>query len=115
MGDDTPQISYSSPSGLLSWTFVDSSHYFLSPKSELLQITIQRYAQQQNAVPHNDSSGSLGDCRALYDYVGADQHELDFFAGDILRILERDYESGWWTGELNGRIGLFPSNYIEEL
>ena len=57
----------------------------------------------------------IGQCRALYDYVGADQHELDLFAGDIFQILERDYDSGWWTGELNGRIGLFPSNYIEEL
>jgi len=22
-------------------------------------------------------------------------------------------ESGWWTGENNGRMGLFPSNYVK--
>lgn len=57
----------------------------------------------------------LGECRVLWDYVGADQNELDLMAGDVIRILERDLETGWWTGELNGRTGLFPSNYVEEI
>lgn len=24
-------------------------------------------------------------------------------------------ENGWWQGELNGKVGMFPSNYVEEL
>lgn len=50
--------------------------------------------------------------RALYDYVGADANELDFFANDTITVLEED-ASGWWTGEIDGRKGLFPSNYVE--
>eukprot|EP01113_Clastostelium_recurvatum_P041507 TRINITY_DN6601_c0_g1_i1.p1 TRINITY_DN6601_c0_g1~~TRINITY_DN6601_c0_g1_i1.p1 ORF type:complete len:475 (-),score=137.49 TRINITY_DN6601_c0_g1_i1:56-1411(-) len=50
--------------------------------------------------------------RALYDYVGADANELDFFASDIIMVIEQD-DSGWWTGEVEGRKGLFPSNYVE--
>jgi len=49
---------------------------------------------------------------ALYDYVGTDASELDFLAGDSIVVKEED-ESGWWTGEIDGRVGLFPSNYVE--
>ena len=76
------------------------------------------YQQPQDSAYTQNQTGNggvMGECRAIYDYVGSDQHELDFFAGDIIQILEKDYESGWWTGEYNGRIGLFPSNYIEEM
>jgi len=52
--------------------------------------------------------------RALYDYVGADANELDFFANDTITVLDED-ASGWWTGEIDGRKGLFPSNYVEAL
>lgn len=57
----------------------------------------------------------VGECRALYEYVGADEHELDFFVGDVIKVIQKDEETGWWTGELNGRTGLFPSNYVEEV
>ncbi|KAM9967082.1 hypothetical protein ACTFIR_007319 [Dictyostelium discoideum] len=52
--------------------------------------------------------------KALYDYVGSDATELDFFAGDIITILDED-ESGWFRGELGDRIGLYPSNYCEPI
>eukprot|EP01111_Echinosteliopsis_oligospora_P016015 TRINITY_DN6521_c0_g1_i1.p1 TRINITY_DN6521_c0_g1~~TRINITY_DN6521_c0_g1_i1.p1 ORF type:complete len:427 (-),score=104.82 TRINITY_DN6521_c0_g1_i1:73-1353(-) len=52
--------------------------------------------------------------KAIYDYVGSDANELDFFANDIIVVLDQD-DSGWWTGEVDGRKGLFPSNYVEEL
>lgn len=57
----------------------------------------------------------LSECRVLYEYVGSDQYELDLMQGDIIKVIEKDFDCGWWTGELNGRIGLFPSNYIEEV
>ncbi|GAM28486.1 hypothetical protein SAMD00019534_116620 [Acytostelium subglobosum LB1] len=50
--------------------------------------------------------------KALYDYVGSDATELDFFTGDTITVLGED-ESGWWKGSLDGREGLFPSNYCE--
>ena len=51
--------------------------------------------------------------RALFDFVGQDQGELTFKFGDTITILQMDGE--WWEGELNGRKGLLPNNYVELL
>lgn len=32
--------------------------------------------------------------------------------GDIVEILN-EVEEGWWRGALNGRVGVFPSNFVE--
>ncbi|KAI1793272.1 ras GEF [Ganoderma leucocontextum] len=36
---------------------------------------------------------------------------LSFRAGQVIHVLNRD-SSGWWDGELEGRRGWFPSNYV---
>lgn len=57
----------------------------------------------------------IGKCTALYDYDGQGDQELTFRQGDIIVILEKD-ESGWWQGELNGKIGIFPAaEWVEEI
>ena len=52
--------------------------------------------------------------RALYSYAGQHDDELAFNAGDIISLLSKD-EEAWWKGELDGRSGVFPSNYVEEI
>ena len=52
--------------------------------------------------------------RALYTYAGQHDDELAFNAGDIISLISKD-EEAWWKGELDGRVGVFPSNYVEEL
>jgi len=52
--------------------------------------------------------------RALFDYSGETDAELSFKQGDVIKILEKD-NSGWWQGELNGRLGAFPSGWVEEV
>ena len=52
--------------------------------------------------------------RALYSYAGQHDDELAFNAGDIISLISKD-EEAWWKGELDGRVGVFPSNYVEEL
>ena len=40
---------------------------------------------------------------------------MNFKQGDIITVLQKD-PSGWWQGELNGKIGVFPSvDWVEEL
>jgi len=49
---------------------------------------------------------------ALYDYVGASEHELSFYANDTIEILEERGEE-WVYGRLNGYVGCVPRNYIQ--
>jgi len=49
--------------------------------------------------------------RALYPFQGQDNTELSFNFGDVLVIRRQDGE--WWEGELNGRVGLLPANYVQ--
>ena len=54
-------------------------------------------------------------CRALFDYPGdGDPNQLPFAAGDVITIIQKD-PAGWWEGELNGRRGWIPANYVEEI
>ncbi|NXH70284.1 FCSD1 protein, partial [Hydrobates tethys] len=56
--------------------------------------------------------------RALYDYEGQSPEELSFPEGAIIRVLPRapsEVDDGFWTGDFDGRIGVFPSLVVEEL
>lgn len=49
----------------------------------------------------------------MHDYAPEHQNVtcLHFLAGQVIRVLNRD-NSGWWDGEVDGRRGWFPSNYV---
>jgi son of sevenless len=49
---------------------------------------------------------------AMHDFSPQQQSTcLSFRAGQVIHVLNRD-ASGWWDGELEGRRGWFPSNYV---
>ncbi|KAH0586264.1 Cell division control protein 25 [Termitomyces sp. J132] len=50
---------------------------------------------------------------AMHDYTPQHQNAtcLSFRSGQKIRVLNQD-PSGWWDGELDGRRGWFPSNYV---
>uniref|UniRef100_A0A668UWZ5 Osteoclast-stimulating factor 1 n=1 Tax=Oreochromis aureus TaxID=47969 RepID=A0A668UWZ5_OREAU len=53
-------------------------------------------------------------CRALYQYVGQDTDEISFEVNDVFDLVKED-ASGWWTGRIGGKEGLFPGNYVEKI
>ncbi|XP_074160108.1 F-BAR and double SH3 domains protein 2 isoform X3 [Sminthopsis crassicaudata] len=104
--------------------------YLQFPTSNSLLSMLQSLAALDNRS-HTSSnsteaelvSGSLnGDSsvcfvKALYDYEGQTDDELSFPEGAIIRILNKENQDddGFWEGEFNGRIGVFPSVLVEEL
>lgn len=79
-----------------------------------------------------DADNEESTCTALYDFLPQDQNQLKIkagkkmeenlsfyfspilccFSGDIIRVKSK-FTKDWWEGEINGRAGLFPSNYVE--
>ena len=51
---------------------------------------------------------------ALYKYQKQNHDELTFEKGCVINVISK-LDSDWWTGELNGQTGLFPSNYVAPL
>ncbi|XP_022240387.1 nostrin-like [Limulus polyphemus] len=60
------------------------------------------------------NSNAHGWCQALYFYQANLDDELTIYAGDLIKILEK-IDINWWKGDLNGKVGLFPSTYVQEL
>uniref|UniRef100_A0A2K5CYY4 Guanine nucleotide exchange factor VAV2 n=1 Tax=Aotus nancymaae TaxID=37293 RepID=A0A2K5CYY4_AOTNA len=57
----------------------------------------------------------IGTAVARYNFAARDMRELSLREGDVVRIYSRiGGDQGWWKGETNGRIGWFPSTYVEE-
>ena len=50
--------------------------------------------------------------RAKFDFEATSDKHLSMKVGDVVVVLEK-HASGWYKGELNGAIGMFPSNYTE--
>ncbi|KAL6070720.1 Mitogen-activated protein kinase kinase kinase mlk-1 [Balamuthia mandrillaris] len=50
---------------------------------------------------------------ALYDFAAETEDELPFKTGDVIKLVECEDLAAWWQGELNGKVGLFPSSYVE--
>lgn len=50
-------------------------------------------------------------CRALYDFHSEVAEDLEFRLGNIIRVLGKS--GNWWEGEVEGRTGIFPCNYVQ--
>ncbi|XP_060538717.1 F-BAR and double SH3 domains protein 2 isoform X2 [Pantherophis guttatus] len=104
--------------------------YLQFPTSNSLLSMLQSLAAldsrshtSSNSTEAELASGSLnGDSsvcfvKALYDYEGQTDDELSFPEGAIIRILNKENQDddGFWEGEFNGHVGVFPSVLVEEL
>ncbi|XP_018318563.1 SH3 domain-containing kinase-binding protein 1-like [Agrilus planipennis] len=53
-------------------------------------------------------------CRVVFSYKQDHDDELSLNVGDVINILGEE-EEGWWKGVLNGKVGVFPSNFVQEI
>lgn len=58
-----------------------------------------------------------GRVRALYDYAAQEDNELSLSEGEEVRLTATgfDFGAGWCEGVRNGKVGVFPANYVERL
>ncbi|KAK4503087.1 hypothetical protein PRZ48_006514 [Zasmidium cellare] len=50
---------------------------------------------------------------AQFDFDGQNEGDLAFREGDRIRVVKKtESTDDWWEGELRGRVGSFPANYV---
>ena len=50
----------------------------------------------------------------MYEYKAENDDELSIEPNQTIIVLSKTPD-GWWRGELNGKVGLFPHNYVEHI
>ena len=53
----------------------------------------------------------------MFPHEPENPDELKLFEGDIITIRNKDVpdSEGWWEGEVNGKVGMFPNNFVKLL
>ncbi|XP_072318033.1 F-BAR and double SH3 domains protein 2-like isoform X4 [Eucyclogobius newberryi] len=99
-----------------------ASNSLLSMLQSLTTLDARSHTSSNSTEPELHSGFINGDTnmlyvRALYDYEGQADEELSFSEGAVIRLLNRDTQTddGFWEGELNGRVGVFPSVLVEDV
>ncbi|XP_071381417.1 F-BAR and double SH3 domains protein 2-like isoform X1 [Centroberyx affinis] len=99
-----------------------TSNSLLSMLQSLAALDARSHTSSNSTEPELHIGCINGDTnmvyvRALYDYEGQADEELSFVEGAVIRLLSRDTQTddGFWEGELNGRVGVFPSVLVEDL
>merc|ERR1719323_2893270 len=53
-------------------------------------------------------------CLVLFPYTAQNEDELTLEEGQTILIISREVEDkGWWKGEVDGRTGVFPDNFVK--
>ncbi|XP_035171591.1 intersectin-1 isoform X9 [Oxyura jamaicensis] len=63
-------------------------------------------------LPKSTALPSVCQVIGMYDYTAQNDDELAFNKGQIINVLNKE-DPDWWKGEVNGQVGLFPSNYVK--
>ena len=50
----------------------------------------------------------------MFPYKSVNEDELDLLPGQVIKIISRELEDpGWWKGSFNGKVGVFPDNFVK--
>ncbi|XP_032597593.1 serine-rich adhesin for platelets isoform X1 [Drosophila grimshawi] len=55
-------------------------------------------------------------CRVEFPYAPQNEDELELKVDDIISVVSMELpDKGWWKGELRGKVGVFPDNFVKLL
>lgn len=84
----------------------------ISIKNDVADMPQENHEKLQKDRVEPMTIANVKKVRALYDLISYEPDELSFKKGDIIIVVESVYRD-WWRGALpNGKIGIFPLNYV---
>ncbi|XP_059620996.1 SH3 domain-containing kinase-binding protein 1 [Phlebotomus argentipes] len=84
-----------------------------SSREDLVSAGVNNSVAQDKDAPSLPPKPVREICRVLFPYEPLNEDELELLEGDIITILSKDLpDKGWWKGELRGKVGVFPDNFV---
>ncbi|KAK3909949.1 Mitogen-activated protein kinase kinase kinase 9 [Frankliniella fusca] len=106
-----------------AWTGYSGSQRSHGSRSASPAVTHSRRRSPQQTPQHSSNISTLRrhDANnlwtALFDYDAQGEDELSLRRGRIVEVLSYDSkisgDEGWWTGKIGDKVGIFPSNFVE--
>ncbi|CAH2220608.1 SH3 domain-containing kinase-binding 1 isoform X2 [Pelobates cultripes] len=88
----------------------------LTEKTTGKKIPQTMTSQESLKMETESKSKSKEYCKVLFPYEALNEDELTIREGDVVLVLNKDcVDVGWWEGEINGRRGVFPDNFVKSL
>ena len=84
----------------------------VSNESSNFTVESNKYTSENTKAHNGSDSGVTPYARTLYPFNGENLDELSFQAHDIVTLIQH-VDRDWIEGEIDGNIGLFPSNFVE--
>ncbi|KAJ7087261.1 SH3-domain-containing protein [Mycena belliarum] len=103
----TPQA----PPPITPPAFAPRKNAYGPPPSRAAAAAATPPAQEEEAE-EEEAQGEWAE--ALYDYDSTDAGDLQIRANQNVWVTERT-SNDWWTGEFQGKTGLFPASYVKIL
>ncbi|XP_016364399.1 SH3 domain-containing protein 21 isoform X2 [Sinocyclocheilus rhinocerous] len=116
MGKKNNQIG-AFPSNFVKEIFVpskDGKTTEVKSRPKLSEAVFNKEGKVQQRPSLRRKTSSVKECcQVMFDYKAVAEDELNLKKGDVIAIINKSTEDeGWWEGELNGRRGFFPDNFV---
>ena len=88
-----------------------SSSVVATPASAPISASVPAPAPAPTLPVSPSSPVQISRVRALHTFEPTEPGELGFEKGDVIKVVDRGYKD-WWRGQLRGKTGIFPVNYV---
>ncbi|KAK9506777.1 hypothetical protein O3M35_008651 [Rhynocoris fuscipes] len=112
--DDSTKQAISLSQEHISSTTHSSSHSSTTTHSQQIKTSTSTSSSEPPDLPMLPPKPIKEICRAMFHYEAANADELTLQEGDLITIITKEgQDPGWWKGELKGKIGVFPDNFVQ--
>ncbi|XP_076307019.1 dynamin-binding protein-like isoform X2 [Tachypleus tridentatus] len=88
------------------------SDWLTKPLNDNIYYDLDSLSQSKHVGYHNKNSGITPYGKTQFPFTAQYPNELSFDSGVLIKLI-RHVDDEWMEGEIDGRIGLFPTKYVD--